>query len=341
MDFSRRPILCLSVLLAMGPVSLGPSIGHAACSVPQAVGEVQAYAKKINSAAVYVTIDGKPVVSYGETKTKRNVHSIRKSLIGTLYGIAVEKKQIKLGSTLAELKIDDYSKLTPIEKTATVENLLSSRSGIYTEAAYETKTMRENRPERGSHKPGEFYFYNNFDFNVLGTIYEQQTHSKIGDAFKRQIAGPLGMKDFEATDVSYRSEVQSKHRAYIMQMTAEDMARFGQLMLDNGKVDGVQVVPREWIAKSTSVVTDRGPGKAEYGYLWHVHKADEGIYGAQVGGPAFSAVGHYGQYITVIPNSKMVIVNQTSQRVPFPKKDYKILVDLIQRVAQCKADRAA
>jgi CubicO group peptidase (beta-lactamase class C family) len=86
-----------------------------------------------------------------------------------LYGIHVGRGDIDLDATLAELDIDDITPyLTPIEKTATIRDLLLSRSGIYHEAAGESQSMIDLRPERGSHPPGTYFYYNNRDFNALG-----------------------------------------------------------------------------------------------------------------------------------------------------------------------------
>ena len=112
----------------------------------------------------------------GDVATKSNLHSIRKSLLSALIGIAVDERKIDLGATMESLGIDDNEPgLTPTEKTATVGDLLKARSGIYHAALYETPGMARRRPARGSHAPGTFWHYNNWDFNALGTIYERAT----------------------------------------------------------------------------------------------------------------------------------------------------------------------
>jgi len=119
------------------------------------------YAEEIGSAAVLVLHDGQVVFSYGNTSRKHMCHSIRKPFLGTLYGIYVERGHIKLNVTLADLNIDDIPLLlTDTEKQATVRDLLMSRSGVYHEAAEEIQVMRDIRPQRGSHAPGRFFYYN-------------------------------------------------------------------------------------------------------------------------------------------------------------------------------------
>jgi CubicO group peptidase (beta-lactamase class C family) len=130
------------------------------------------YSESLKPTAVVVIHDGKLVASWGDPRRKVNVASVRKSFLSALYGIAVSEGSIDLSSSLADLKIDDNAPaLTSVEKTATVRDLITSRSGIYHPAAYETREIKRKRPERGSHAPGSFWFYNNWDFNALGTIY--------------------------------------------------------------------------------------------------------------------------------------------------------------------------
>jgi len=200
--------------------------------VPEEIGwssvkleEAENYAEQIGSAAVMVLYEGKVFFSWGKINQKYLIHSIRKPFLCALYGIYVKRGLIDLDKSLDELGIDDIPPgLTSIEKQATVRDLLMSRSGVYHEAAAEAQVMIRTRPERGSHAPGDFFYYNNWDFNVLGTIFEKQTGKKIFEAFKEEIADPIGMQDFLLTDGRYQYEwKKSKHPAYHFRMTARDM----------------------------------------------------------------------------------------------------------------------
>jgi len=84
---------------------------------------------------------------------------MRKSLMSAPFGIYVAEGKIDLSSTLKELGIDDLTPLTEVEKTATVKDLLSARSGMYIEAAGEAPSTKAVRPARGSHAPGTFWYY--------------------------------------------------------------------------------------------------------------------------------------------------------------------------------------
>ena len=239
----------------------------------QKLKEAQSFADTIKSAAVMVLYDGRVLLSWGDVEKKYKVHSIRKPFLGALYGIYAERKKIDLDASLEDLGVDDIPpSLTQEEKRATIRDLLKSRSGVYHEAAGESDDMAASRPERGSHPHNTFFYYNNWDFNALGTIFEKVTGERIFKAFKKEIADPIGMEDFSLEDCAYAyEESKSGHPAYNFRMSARDMARFGLLYQRKGIWNGKQIIPESWIEESTmaySIVSEEmGVG---YGMLWNV-----------------------------------------------------------------------
>jgi CubicO group peptidase (beta-lactamase class C family) len=274
--------------------------------------EAEAFAKKINSAAVLVLYDGKVLVSWGDVAKKYKLHSIRKPLLSALYGVYWGRGKIRLDATLEELQIDDIPPaLTRKEKRATVGDLLKSRSGVYHEAAAESRDMTAARPERGSHPPGTFFYYNNWDFNALGAIFEKAAGARIFEAFKSEIAEPIGLEDFSLGDCSYDyEEGKSQYPAYNFRMSARDLARFGLLYLRKGSWEGRQIIPAEWIEQSTTAYSilseEMGVG---YGYMWNVIQPGGGfaniLFGGQ-GGFFHTGVGIHA--LSVSPENKLVYV---------------------------------
>lgn len=258
------------------------------------------------TAAVMVVHRGAVVAAWGPTTRPMAVRSIRKSLLSALVGIHVGSGELALDDTLAKLGIDDDTALTAEERRARLADLLTSRSGVYLPAAKETDANRKRRPERGSHAPGSFFYYNNWDFNALGSILNRAIGGDLLRDFRTRIALPIGMEDFHLADQSYAHESVSAHPAYWFKLSARDLARFGLLYLAHGKWGDTQVVPAEWVAASTRSHVDQAKGGADYGQLWWVmpRRADR-----PAGGGYFYADG--AGFLWVVPERELVVVHLT------------------------------
>jgi hypothetical protein len=274
----------------------------------------QQYASSLHDESLMTVQCGHLIDTWGDSSKKMTTFSVRKSLISALFGIYAAEGKIDLQETLEQAGIDDLpSPLTKEERQARIIDLLRARSGVYHAASFETDFQRKIRPARGSHAPGSFWFYNNWDFNALGTIFEKKTGLKIGDAFYQRIAKPIGMEDFTPADVYYfGDEAVSQHRAYMFRMTTRDMARFGLLYLNQGRWKATQIVPEPWVDKSTHASEMVSFGKMPVGgyeNLWWVEYGGVHLGEATLPG-MFSAQGAGGHYIVDAPSIGLVVVNQ-------------------------------
>src|SRR3984957_6958889 len=148
-----------------------------------AAARAYAEADSIHTSAVMIVQGGEVVDQWGDINQKIDCYSIRKSLLSALYGIYSAEGAIDVNQTLEQLGVDDSpDPLLKEEKQARVVDLLRARSGVYHKVDFETASMQKSRPSRGSHAPGTFWYYNNWDFNALGTIFEKTTGLKIGQA---------------------------------------------------------------------------------------------------------------------------------------------------------------
>jgi CubicO group peptidase (beta-lactamase class C family) len=248
------------------------------------------------------------VLRQGQTVAKINTHSVRKSILALLYGIAVEKGLIRLDDSLEALGFDDrLAPLTPIENKATVRDLLTSRSGVYIDAS----GQNWQRPARHTSKPGERFFYNNWGFNALGQILEQQTGMTLGELIAAWLARPLGMEHFEPGDVDWDSIDGSSVRQYVIYMSADDLMRVGMLVAAEGRWQGVSIVSAEWIREMTAAHSSLESDPKEafgggffdgYGYLWWSRE--------QNGRRLLCADGWGGQYIIIDPATRVVVVSR-------------------------------
>lgn len=306
MRFSGCVLSFVVVLLMHGQAAAEPwatADPKAAGWSMQGLGAVEEASKALKPRAFMIVQDGKEIASWGDVSAKTDVASVRKSLLSALYGIAVSEGRIDLSKDMASLGIDDKAPgLIDTEKTATVRDLLMARSGIYHPAAHETKAIKRKRPERGSHAPGSFWFYNNWDFNVLGSIYRKLTGEDIFQSFEARIARPIGMEDFMPADGRYATEAASEHPAYPFRLSARDAARFGQLYLDGGTWNGKQIVPAAWVKESTTAYSWTKRGRQGYGYMWWVLPPEDWGPGAAY------ASGFGGQTIAYMPAKRLVVV---------------------------------
>jgi CubicO group peptidase (beta-lactamase class C family) len=270
-----------------------------------------------NTTGLVVIDRGQMVFQFGDISELSYLASVRKSILAMLYGKWVENGTIDLDATLEDLGVDDIGGLLPIERQATVDHLITARSGVYHPASNGGDNLAD-APERGSQTPGEYMLYNNWDFNAAGAVFEQLTGRSIYDEIQAQLAIPLGFQDWDRSAQRKSGNLSiSKNPAYHMWISTRDMARIGYLMLHDGNWDGRQVISEEWVTRIRSTVTPleemnpvrRRDGYFGYGYMWWTWDGPRAV------GPfegAYTARGAVGQWITVLPAVDIVIAHKTN-----------------------------
>ena len=294
-------------------------------------------------AAAVILYQGKVLAAWGDTAIAYKSHSVRKGLLSSLYGIHVAAGAIDTASTLAELGIDDIQPLTDAEKQARVVHLLKARSGVYHPAAAENAAMKSRRPERGSHEPDSNYYYNNWDFNVLGTIFEQETGTTIFAEFAERIAGPVGMQDFDPDACFYHYERElSEHPSYTFRISTRDRARFGLLYLQGGRWKGEQVVDESWVdwcMARHSLYSER-IGGIYVGVMWGLLEKEAQVYDVVSAYEPFEQLrkhdfhmltGHGGQMIALVKDLDLVVAlsGNTEQQEPSCGVESLVLVEMV------------
>jgi CubicO group peptidase (beta-lactamase class C family) len=301
--------------------------------------------------AAIAVVGGRVLWDYGDQAFVSYLASVRKSILAMMYGRYVADGTIRLSKTLEDLNVTDVQGLLPREQTATVLDLLMARSGVYHPAANAASAAGGDTvgppPARGSVAPGTYFLYNNWDFNALGTIFEQETGRNIYDAFERDFASPMRFQDFDrAAQRKTNNPQRSMHPAYHFYLSTRDMARIGYLMLRDGEWAGRPIVPRDWARRIVSVATpvaemhpeEYAAGPFGYGLLWWIWD------GAASAGPykgAYTGIGAVGQFITVLPALDLVVAHKTRQGgASVSRQEYVGLVDAIIRARCGPAARA-
>jgi CubicO group peptidase (beta-lactamase class C family) len=303
----------------------------------QRIAEIGQYLDTVPAGSLMIVDSGRVVAQWGDVTRRAKLSSARKSLLSALIGLYVHEGRLDLSTTLAQLNIDDVPPLTAAERQATVSDLLKARSGVYRGFVGGTPAMRAEMPARGSHAPGTFWYYNNWDFNVAGAILEKQAGITIGKAFHDRIAAPLQMQDFRPSDVYYVAatpgtppEDTSIHPAYQFQMSARDIARFGHLFLCGGTWNDIDVVPASWVRDSTTSYSDAGEG-ATYGYFWWINDWRD------VPEPHYTAKGTLGKNLVIFPAKGIVVVYLNDADYPdFPESLPDAELDALPKMTKAR-----
>jgi len=277
-----------------------------------------------NITGLVIIHKGQVILEYGDLEENSYIASCRKSVLAILFGKYVENGQINLNKTLAELKVEDHSPLLEIERSATIKDVISARSGVFLPGS-NGGDFRRLAPERGSVQPGSYWLYSNWDFNLAGAIFEQETNQNIYDEIESQLVIPLQMQDWNRSLQLKNGNLEvSKFPAYHIWFSTRDMARIGLLMLRNGKWQDKQVVPEAWVkemitqrtsyqeAQQNAPVLKEDGLDLGYGYMWWLIEDSEDYRLKN----AYSAQGAIGQNITVYPEINVVLAYKT-------KSDYQ------------------
>lgn len=315
---------------------------------PEAVGystpkleALRGWLKTQDTESMMIVVQGRVIFSYGDVTHTSKIASVRKSIVGMLYGKYVVGATIDTSKTVEQLGLQEETPFLPIEKHATLEQLLTGRSGIYTEP-------NDANPRRGSQYPGAYFVYQNWDFNAAGTAFEKLTGKGIYEALGTDLAAPLGFQDFSLAKQHKLPEKGSVHPEYAMYLSTRDMTRLGLLMLDFGSWNGKNIVPAEWVRYLTTLTTrfdqvhpvefqnDGEPERWGFGATWWVWDAPAfpgGIYTGFLQG-AYSAMGTGGTFITVLPDRDMVVVHKVDidrkERASVSPSSYIAILSMIE-----------
>ncbi|WP_226921462.1 serine hydrolase domain-containing protein [Georgenia subflava] len=298
--------------------------------------------------AFLVVAGGEPLVErYDDAtpETGHNVFSVTKSVTSVLVGIALAEGHLtSVDQTLSELLPEHAPDMEPELAGVTLEQLLTMTSGLplsFPRVTAENDVVAAI-VERGLTGPaGEQFFYSDAGVHLLSAILTRATGMSAMQFAREHLFDPLGACAGPAPEPLALAEDQTSYDeascawpvdaqghnigSWGLKLIPEDMVKIGRLMLDGGAWEGEQVVPAEWVARSTEAHVDvRGAPDymPSYGYLWWVTTAG--------GHDGFAALGYGGQMIEVVPALELVVVASTT--VPErPNMEPAFLVYVVDR----------
>ncbi|WP_196140231.1 serine hydrolase [Aliikangiella sp. G2MR2-5] len=246
------------------------------------------------------------------------MHSTSKSIVSALVGIA--KQQGFIGNIQTPLlqffDYPEYENWDPGKNDITLENTLTMQLGLewdewnfpYEDTRNSLHAIVYNHSDYikamldlpMTSKPGEVYAYNTIASIALGAVIERATGYQLEDFAEQFLFEPLQISEahwLETPDgfANTGSGLFLKTR---------DMAKFGQLFLDGGVWNGLQIIERDWIDRSLEKsVTLDWSYTSGYGYQWWL---GEFLVNEQVI-PFYSTRGFGGQFIIVVPGYDLVL----------------------------------
>ncbi len=245
--------------------------------------------------------------------------SVAKSFLSALTGILVADGTI----ASLDVPVTQYAPqlIGSAYDGATLRNVLQMSSGVAFDEDYLDFNSDINRmgrvlalggsmdgfaaglTERAA-EPGARMHYVSIDTHVVGMVLAGAAGQPIRDLMVDKIIQPLGLE----MDPIYLTDGYGV--AFVlggMNMPTRDYARFGQMMAQNGRWQGQQIVPADWIAASTVPSAPTANGEIGYGYQWWIPQ----------GWPAgeFLAHGIYGQYIYINQNKNIVVAVNSADRL--------------------------
>jgi CubicO group peptidase (beta-lactamase class C family) len=254
-----------------------------------------------------------------------SVMSVSKVFTSALTGIALEGGFIEdLDQTVISY-LPNYSHLSNSQKNEiTLEHLLTMTSGLEwnsTEIPISTRDARSDVYQMHSSadpvayvlakpllsEPGYQRYYSDGDVTLLGEVIHEATGLHIDQFAEEYLFAPLEITDYRWRTIGDTDVIAAGGG---LELRPRDMAKLGLLYLNDGVWNGEQIIPAEWIRRSTSnqvqVPLDwLGELFGErYGYYWWlpVFHTEAGDYAA------YTAAGWGGQRIIVFPDLNMVVV---------------------------------
>ena len=249
-----------------------------------------------------------------------NVKSVSKSIISALVGIAIERKHLggvdqAIGPYFADIL---RAPADAPKRAVTIEDLLTMRSGLESTSsrnygAWVTSKnwVRYALTRELASEPGAEMEYSTGNTHLLSAILTQSTKKSTWQFAQDALARPLGF--------TLSRWPQDPQGIYFggndMLLTPRQMVLFGELYLNRGQKDGVQVIPSRWIEESWIPRGRSDYSDQMYGYGWWIREL--------AGQPAFYAWGFGGQYIFVIPTQQLVVVTTSSTAVGEERRSHR------------------
>ena len=227
---------------------------------------------------------------------RHTMYSCSKTFVGIAVGLAIEDNRLRLDDRVAvifpELLPDSVSRDLA---DMTVRHLLTMASGVkpdWNMRSRGTEWIRTflSKPVK---EPGTQYAYDSMVSYMLAAVVQKVTGKKLTEYLQERVFTPMNV-----TEWAWEESPEGVNTGgWGVHIQPESLAKFGQLILNEGRWEGKQLVPAEWIREMCK--KHRETGREVYGYhIWHCGGHDGAV----------RADGALGQYVISVLDKDMVVV---------------------------------
>jgi CubicO group peptidase (beta-lactamase class C family) len=234
---------------------------------PSALEKLRKHAEETKSDAVLIVKDGRLIADwdFGQKRGVIETMSATKSIVSLAIGKLIDSGKIK---SLDQPISDFYPEWKQgRKKQITVRHLLNHTSGLQNLTAASTEInpspdfVQLALAAELSDDPGSRFEYNNKAVNLLAGVVQRASGARMDLYIKKEFFEPLGIKDY----YWQLDRAGNAHGQSGLGLRAIDLAKIGQMMLDEGVWRGKQILSREWVRKSVEPSQQLDP---TCGLLW-------------------------------------------------------------------------
>lgn len=280
--------------------------------------------KKRGGPAGMILKNGYVVAQWGDTKRVDMTFSVTKSFLSTMAGLAEDEGIISDTKNLVSDYIWDGTFDGAHNSKITWEHLLQQNSA-WSGELWGGKDWADRPPSEGDiddwkmappKEPGTVMEYNDVRVNVLAYSLTHVWRKPMPLVLKEQIMDKIGASSTwrwfgydhawtEIDGLQMKSVTGGGHSGAGIFISAEDMARFGMLFLNDGRWKNERLISENWIKKATSPSIPN----ANYGYMWWLNKKGDRHW-AGLSENIFYAAGFGGNFIIIDKENDVVVVTR-------------------------------
>jgi CubicO group peptidase (beta-lactamase class C family) len=320
--FARMECRVLALAIALLSAAVPAVGGSAGTALPRATPESQG----ISSAglqALYAQADaerlgihGLMVLRHGKVVAEgwwapytaddpHELYSLSKSFTSTAIGLLQAEGRINIHDKLLSFFPDEApSDASDNLKNMRLRDLLMMSTGQQPEdvdriniRATDGSGTRQFLAAPVKQRPGTLFYYNTPASYMLSATIQKVTAQTVRDYLVPRLFEPLGVATpaWDLSPEGYNLGGSGLH------LRTEDLAKFGQLLLQRGEWNGRRLLPAEWVDQATARQTSNGSNPDsdwEQGYGFQFWRCTHGFYRGD---------GAHGQFVIVMPQYDTVV----------------------------------